>query len=129
MLLDKIFLIVISLVLSLLTSVNSLTLVDTFFSDKEIAAKIASALLFSLMIISTMFTAIYRVKTVNELRRIHFLSWGALLYVIGLANFIVVERTATSNSMLLLLGVIYLSVHQSLKKRKDVTCDASDVSA
>ena len=118
MLLDKIFLIIISLVLSLLTASDSLALIEVFVSDNTIVANIGSIVLLSLIVISFIFTAIYPARTVNELRRAHTLSWGYLLCVIGLANFLFVKPTVNSSAMLLLLGVIYIAGYQGLKNRR-----------
>lgn len=116
MLLDKILLIIIALVLSLLTALDSLALIEVFVSDNSVVATIGSLFLLFLIVISLIFTAMYPAKTVNQLRRTHTLSWGCLLCVIGLANFLFVKPRVNSSSTLLLLGVICIAGYLDLKK-------------
>lgn len=119
MLLDKIFLIFLSSVLSLLTCVTSEPLFDALaFYTKGNIGGIAAASMIFLILISAVSVFIHPANTVQELRRFHFLSWGILMCSVGLANFIFAKSSSSSSSTVLLLGVIYLSNYVILKKRE-----------
>ncbi len=118
MFLDKIFLIFLSLVSSLLTCVTSQPLFDTIsFYTNGNSSSIAATSMLTLILISTVSIVIHPAKTVQELRRFHFLSWGSLICLVGLANFIFAKSHSSSSTAVLLLGVIYLCNYGVLKKR------------
>ncbi|MBC3875894.1 hypothetical protein [Undibacterium flavidum] len=119
MLREKLFLSIVFLILSMLAGLACVPLFGTVLNDPAMTAKLGAATLLLLPLLSLGLMWKANPGSNYVLRRYSFLSWAAVLCLIGVSNFVLIKDQANSNTTILMLGVVCAAISLHAKKKAD----------
>lgn len=120
MLREKLFLSTVFLVLSLMAGLACLPLFGVLLSDQKVASLLGIVVILLLPLLSL--GLLWRSQTLSnyELRHFSFLLWGALIILIGVTNFMLIQEHSNSHSTIIMLGFVCIAIsfHARYKANK-----------
>ncbi len=120
MLREKLFLSIISLMLSMMTGLACSPLFLALMADPLKASQFGTNVLLILPVISLGLLWYAQPASVFVLRRFSFLAWAVVLMCVGIANLILVKAHTSSHSTMIMLGAVCvaISMHAHIKDKK-----------
>jgi hypothetical protein len=120
MLREKLFLSIVSLILSMMTGLACSPLLLALMADPLKASQLATNVLLILPVISLGLIWYAQATSVFVLRRFSFLTWAIVLMSVGVANLILIKDHTNSHSTIIMLGAVCvaISMHAHIKGKK-----------